>query len=133
LTSLLPFIAFQAIKCVLFFVQLEADSGQASDPSPVLLICLAGLRASPKQNSLAKHPHLTQASLYSSSPFMASRYAAQHKNRQGPGDTRPAAFHIIQDEGFKSKLQDKTFRITGCSSGTGAESARAIAATEATT
>lgn len=60
---------------------------------------------------------------------MASKYAAAHKNPQGPGDARPTALQIIQDEGLEGKLQDKTFLITGCSSGIGVETARAVAAT----
>ena len=64
---------------------------------------------------------------------MTSKYAASHKNPQGPGDARPTALQIIQDEGLEGKLQDKTFLITGCSSGIGVETARAIAATGATT
>jgi NAD(P)-dependent dehydrogenase (short-subunit alcohol dehydrogenase family) len=64
---------------------------------------------------------------------MASKYAAPHITPKGPGDARPTALQIIQDEGLEDKLQDKTFLITGCSSGIGVETARAIAATGATT
>ncbi|KAH8815986.1 WW domain-containing oxidoreductase [Xylogone sp. PMI_703] len=60
-----------------------------------------------------------------------SRYAEAYANRAGPGDSRPTAIQIIEDEGLKGKLVGKVFFITGCSSGSGVEAARAIAATGA--
>ncbi|KAL2211732.1 NAD(P)-binding protein [Sarocladium strictum] len=60
-----------------------------------------------------------------------SRYASSHTKTSGPGDARPTALQIIQDEGLEGALQDKVFLITGCSSGIGVETARAIAATGA--
>ncbi|KIL86201.1 hypothetical protein FAVG1_10598 [Fusarium avenaceum] len=61
-----------------------------------------------------------------------SRYAAAHKQPQGPGDARPTALQIIQDEGVQDKLQGQVIVITGTSSGIGIETARALAATGAT-
>lgn len=61
-----------------------------------------------------------------------SLYAAVHENPQGPGDARPTAQQIIQDEGLEGKWADKTILITGCSSGLGVETARALATTGAT-
>ncbi|KAG5654833.1 hypothetical protein KAF25_009210 [Fusarium avenaceum] len=61
-----------------------------------------------------------------------SRYAAAHKQPQGPGDARPTALQIIQDEGVQGKLQGQVIVITGTSSGIGIETARALAATGAT-
>ncbi|CAM6096865.1 unnamed protein product [Calypogeia fissa] len=61
-----------------------------------------------------------------------SKYAAVHKSPKGPGDARPTAMQIIKDEELEGKMKDKTFLITGCSSGIGVETARAIAATGAT-
>jgi NAD(P)-dependent dehydrogenase (short-subunit alcohol dehydrogenase family) len=61
-----------------------------------------------------------------------SRYAAAHKQPQGPGDARPTALQIIQDEGVQGKLQGQVIVITGTSSGLGIETARALAATGAT-
>lgn len=63
---------------------------------------------------------------------MSSRYAEAHKQTNGPGDARPTALQIIQDEGLTSKLSDKVFLITGCSSGLGVETAKALATTGAT-
>ena len=63
---------------------------------------------------------------------MASKYAAAHASLNGPGDARPTALQIIQDEDLEGKLTDKVMFITGCSSGIGIETARALAATGAT-
>lgn len=61
-----------------------------------------------------------------------NRYAAAHTPPHGPGDARPTALQIIKDEGLEGKLPDKTILITGCSSGIGIETARALATTGAT-
>lgn len=63
---------------------------------------------------------------------MATKYAAAHKSPNGPGDSRPTALQIIQDEQLEGKLTDKVILITGCSSGLGIETARALAKTGAT-
>ena len=62
---------------------------------------------------------------------MSSRYADAHKSTKGPGDARPTALQIINDEGLEGKLKDKTVLITGCSSGIGIETARAMSVTGA--
>ncbi|KAK1622799.1 short-chain dehydrogenase [Colletotrichum phormii] len=63
---------------------------------------------------------------------MSSKYASSHVSPQGPGDARPTALQIIQDECLEGKLSDKVVLITGCSSGLGVETARALLATGAT-
>ncbi|KAL4966560.1 NAD(P)-binding protein [Aspergillus stella-maris] len=60
-----------------------------------------------------------------------SLYAAAHQAPSGPGDARPTALQIIRDECLEGQMKDKVFLITGCSSGIGIETARAIAATGA--
>ncbi|KAK8129414.1 NAD(P)-binding protein [Apiospora kogelbergensis] len=60
-----------------------------------------------------------------------SRYREAHKAPTGPGDARPTAMQIIQDEGLEGNMKDKVFLITGCSSGIGIETARALAITGA--
>ncbi|KAL3440606.1 hypothetical protein BJX65DRAFT_290189 [Aspergillus insuetus] len=62
----------------------------------------------------------------------ASSYRAVHAEPKGPGDARPTALQIIKDQDLESKLSGKTILITGCSSGLGIETARALFATGAT-
>ncbi|KJZ73472.1 hypothetical protein HIM_07028 [Hirsutella minnesotensis 3608] len=61
-----------------------------------------------------------------------SRYAQSHENAAGPGDSRPTAMQVVDDEGLRGKMTDKVFFMTGASSGIGVETARALAATGAT-
>jgi NAD(P)-dependent dehydrogenase (short-subunit alcohol dehydrogenase family) len=61
-----------------------------------------------------------------------SPYAEAHANQRGPGDARPTALQIIKDEQREGDLKDKVVFITGCSSGLGVETARAMKATGAT-
>jgi NAD(P)-dependent dehydrogenase (short-subunit alcohol dehydrogenase family) len=62
---------------------------------------------------------------------MTDRYADAHREElvNGPGDGRPIALQIIQDNGLEGKLTDKVALVTGCSSGIGIETARALKAT----
>lgn len=60
-----------------------------------------------------------------------SRYAACHAAPKGPGDARPTALQIVSDEGLTGKLTDKTFLVTGVSSGIGIETLRAFYTTGA--
>ncbi|KAG0647758.1 Short-chain aldehyde dehydrogenase [Hyphodiscus hymeniophilus] len=66
------------------------------------------------------------------SSIMTAKYAAAHQSPAGPGDARPTALQIIKDEGLENKLTGKVVLITGCSSGIGIETARALYATGAT-
>ncbi|RDW57637.1 putative short-chain dehydrogenase [Coleophoma cylindrospora] len=58
-------------------------------------------------------------------------YAKQHEQPQGPGDARPTALQIIEDDGLVGKLSDKVMIVTGCTSGLGIETARGLHATGA--
>ena len=60
------------------------------------------------------------------------KYTASHVKPQGPGDARPTALQIIQDESLEGKLRGKVIVITGTSSGIGIETARALSVTGAT-
>lgn len=53
-------------------------------------------------------------------------YAEVHKNTSGPGDARPTAMQIIKDTDAAGTLKGRTILITGCSSGIGVETARAL-------
>ncbi|KAL3420556.1 oxidoreductase [Phlyctema vagabunda] len=63
---------------------------------------------------------------------MADRYAEIHKDANGPGDARPIAKQIIDDENLVGKLGGKVILITGASGGLGLETARALYPTGAT-
>jgi len=61
-------------------------------------------------------------------------YQKQHEeaNLAGPGDSRPTALQIIDDQGLVDKLTGKVVLVTGCSpQGLGVETARALHATGA--
>jgi NAD(P)-dependent dehydrogenase (short-subunit alcohol dehydrogenase family) len=60
-----------------------------------------------------------------------SRYSAAHETPRGPGDARPTALQIIQDEGLENALTDKVVFLVGTSAGIGIETGRALAATGA--
>lgn len=60
-----------------------------------------------------------------------SRYAAAHASLNGPGDARPTALQIVEDENLTNNLTDKVFLVTGVSSGIGIETLRAMYATGA--
>jgi hypothetical protein len=55
-----------------------------------------------------------------------SRYAEAHSNPAGPGDARPTARQIIEDEAVEGKLSEKVIVVIGTSSGIGIETARAL-------
>ncbi|PTB65043.1 NAD(P)-binding protein [Trichoderma citrinoviride] len=64
------------------------------------------------------------------------RYAAAYASRNGPGDARPTALQIVQDEfqyrtNDASPLSGLTIVVTGATSGIGYETARALYATGA--
>ncbi|KAK3661260.1 hypothetical protein LTR56_000383 [Elasticomyces elasticus] len=53
-------------------------------------------------------------------------YAQTHMRTCGPGDARPTAFQVVKDCDRIGKLKGSTILITGCSSGIGVETARAL-------
>lgn len=63
---------------------------------------------------------------------MESKYAALHASPSGPGDARPTALEIIEDEKLVSGLSGKVILVTGCSSGLGVTTAQALYQTGAT-
>jgi hypothetical protein len=77
--------------------------------------------------------HQVQIHLYLFKLLKMSRYAESHKipNLRGPGDARPTALQVIEDEGIVGKLNDKVFLVTGVSSGIGIDTMRALHATGA--
>lgn len=63
---------------------------------------------------------------------MFDKYAAAHKKLLGLGDQRPTALQVIKDEELEGNPKGETVLITGCSSGLGVETARAMLTTGAT-
>ncbi|SCO24390.1 related to reductases [Fusarium fujikuroi] len=61
-----------------------------------------------------------------------SPYQAQHACPSGPGDSRPTALQIVEDEGLGSKLIGKVALVTGANQGIGLETVRALYETGAT-
>lgn len=59
-------------------------------------------------------------------------YAPAHRTPGGPNDARPTALQIVKHEGLTGKLADAVMFVTGCSSGLGVETARALSSTGAT-
>ena len=53
-------------------------------------------------------------------------YLDSHKDPKGPGDARPDTIKILKDNDAIGALKGKTVLITGCSSGIGVETARAM-------
>jgi NAD(P)-dependent dehydrogenase (short-subunit alcohol dehydrogenase family) len=62
----------------------------------------------------------------SSKTIMDDRYAAAHENRNGPGDARPTAAQVIEDQRLTGKLDGRVILITGGTAGLGTESARVL-------
>ncbi|PYH63253.1 short-chain dehydrogenase/reductase [Aspergillus vadensis CBS 113365] len=58
-------------------------------------------------------------------------YSAVHATPKGPGDARPTALQIVQDNNMQDQLKGKVAVVTGVSSGLGVETVRALAATGA--
>ena len=59
-------------------------------------------------------------------------YAQQHVTLNGPGDQRPTAEQVIRDQNLVGALHGINILVTGCTSGIGVETARALYLTGAT-
>lgn len=58
-------------------------------------------------------------------------YADSHQSPNGPGDGRPTALQVLEDNALIGKLIDKTILVTGGTAGLGLESVRQLAKTGA--
>ena len=61
----------------------------------------------------------------------SGKYKDSHISPNGPGDARPTALQIIQNNDLVGKLNDKAILLTGGSNGLGVEEVRALALTGA--
>ena len=61
-----------------------------------------------------------------SNMHLVQPYAAQHSSLHGPSDARPTAEQVIRDQGLINALPGHSILITGCTSGIGIETARAL-------
>ena len=75
---------------------------------------------------------LLQSKISKHHSIMVVDYAKLHENPDGPGDHRPTALKIVELEGVNDAWKGRIVVITGCSSGIGIETARALAVTGAT-
>ncbi|KAJ9663568.1 hypothetical protein H2201_005529 [Coniosporium apollinis] len=64
-------------------------------------------------------------------PTPTAPYLAEHATLAGPGDARPTALRIIDDDDLRGALRDRVMLVTGATSGIGLETVRALAATGA--
>lgn len=60
---------------------------------------------------------------------MPNKYTDAHRDNKGPGDARPTAQQIVDDEGLVGKMQGKVAVVTGGSSGIGIPTIKALAST----
>lgn len=58
-------------------------------------------------------------------------YADLHQSFNGPGDDRPTALRILEDNDLLGKLTDKTILVTGATAALGQETVRQLAKTGA--
>jgi NAD(P)-dependent dehydrogenase (short-subunit alcohol dehydrogenase family) len=78
----------------------------------------------------------TSVAFYSYKTYNMSNfrpYAGLHANPKGPGDARPTAMQVLQDEKLVGALSNLTVLITGATGGIGAATAKAIYETGART
>ncbi|KAL0934470.1 ww domain-containing oxidoreductase [Colletotrichum truncatum] len=55
-------------------------------------------------------------------------YAKDHEKPNGPGDARPTALKVIRDQNLDDALSGRVYLVTGCTSGIGVETVRALRA-----
>lgn len=111
-----------------FFRVLYFYHRRPSIPHPLLRLSLP---RSPTQRPLRHHHRTATMSTTAPPSTPTAPYLAEHATLAGPGDARPTALRIIDDDNLRGALHDKVMLVTGATGGIGVETVRALAATGA--
>jgi short chain dehydrogenase len=126
------FVASKSALCPpAFFKSAQTLPAVDSSTGPCMLGLLLGRLAHrvPMSSSLLRLVAARRSSRFVTVNRMTSPgqpYAEVHQDPKGPGDARPTALRIIEDQQLMGKLSGRVFMVTGASSGLGIETVQAL-------